>query len=152
MNPANDCPTTATGAAGFPTDSATESAHSISVDPSTGTSGATVSWPRARSSASTRCQYQPESPAPWIKTNVATWPSSRRRDCDDGAVGITREALAHRLGADVGDVDRLVETGLITARRRVHLHGWGRVAGTLPPGAGAGWSTAGSGRRGGSTR
>ncbi len=35
-------------------------------------------------------------------------------DCDDGAVGITREALAHRLGVDVGDVDRLVETGLIT--------------------------------------
>ena len=34
-------------------------------------------------------------------------------DCDDGAVRITREALAHRVGVAVGDVDRLVETGLI---------------------------------------
>ncbi|GAA4503536.1 hypothetical protein GCM10023191_056460 [Actinoallomurus oryzae] len=31
-----------------------------------------MSWPRARSASSTECQYQPTSPAPWIKTNVAT--------------------------------------------------------------------------------
>src|SRR6266542_3852795 len=35
-----------------------------------GRSGTTVSWPRSRRSASTRCQYQPTSPAPWIRTNV----------------------------------------------------------------------------------
>ena len=35
-------------------------------------------------------------------------------DCDDVVVGITREALAHRVGVAVGDVDRLVETGLIS--------------------------------------
>ena len=34
--------------------------------------------------------------------------------CDDGAMSFTREALAHRVGVAVGDVDRLVETGLIT--------------------------------------
>ena len=41
---------------------------------SAGRSGASASWPRARSSATTRCQYQPPSPAPWISANVAMVP------------------------------------------------------------------------------
>ena len=35
-------------------------------------------------------------------------------DCDDGAVTISRDELAHRVDVAVGDVDRLVEAGLIT--------------------------------------
>ena len=38
--------------------------------------------------------------------------SLSRTDCDDGVV-VTREALAHRVGVAVGDVDRLVDAGLI---------------------------------------
>ena len=41
------------------------------VSSSIGRSGATVSWPMRRSSASTRCQYQPTSPAPWMNARVA---------------------------------------------------------------------------------
>src|SRR4029453_10506322 len=36
--------------------------------------------PRARNSASTRCQYQPTSPAPWIRANVAIVASTLRAE------------------------------------------------------------------------
>src|SRR5918992_2715746 len=44
---------------------------SVASSSSIGRSGATVSWPRARRSRSTRCQYHPTSPAPWIRAYVA---------------------------------------------------------------------------------
>ena len=56
--------------------SMTEVAYSVrpAWSSSIGRSGATVSWPRSHSSASTRCQYQPTSPAPWMNAKVAMSP------------------------------------------------------------------------------
>src|SRR5579859_8050484 len=77
VNPPADCATT-TRPVLSPAAAATVSAYSgrPAESSSQGRSGATVSWPRSRSSASTRCQYQPTSPAPWMKTNAALRPPS----------------------------------------------------------------------------
>src|SRR6266545_5955754 len=71
VKPPSDCATT-TRSVRFPIAPTTASVYSASpaASSSHGRSGATVSWPRSRRSASTRCQYQPTSPAPWIRTNV----------------------------------------------------------------------------------
>src|SRR6266542_507091 len=71
VRPPSECATT-TRSVRFPIASTTASVYSASpaASSSHGRSGATVSWPRSRRSASTRCQYQPTSPAPWIRTNV----------------------------------------------------------------------------------
>jgi hypothetical protein len=73
VDPPKDCAAT-TRPRRLPIARTTVSAYSASPAESSshGRSGARVSWPRCRSSRSTRCQYHPTSPPPWISTKVAT--------------------------------------------------------------------------------
>src|SRR5919106_402762 len=96
VKPPNDWPTT-TRSVRSPTASSTVCAYSESPAESSshGRSGATTSWPRSRSAASTRCQYQPTSPAPWIKTYVAIVSLSSRTGSPHGSPAIWGASSAH---------------------------------------------------------
>src|SRR4029453_12879544 len=71
---------------------------------STGRSGATTWWPRSWSSAATRCQYQPTSPAQWINAYVAidSGPALRCR----GPVRSTRRRCARVPAHGIDDLHR----------------------------------------------
>src|SRR5918995_3240280 len=87
VKPPNDWATT-TRSFRPPMASTTVSAYSgrPAASSSHGKSGATTSCPRRRNSASTKCQYHPTSPAPWISTNVAirsTFPELAEHGLDE---------------------------------------------------------------------
>src|SRR4051812_43702527 len=70
--PPKDCATTTTSRrSGSALTTVAAYSSRPAVSSSIGRSGATVACPRDRRSASTRCQYQPTSPAPWMNANVA---------------------------------------------------------------------------------
>ena len=99
---------------------------------SQGRSGATTSWPRWRSTRSTRCQYQPTSPAPWINANAAIQsPRSLVMNRLAGQLNYQSDtprssgstiAQAH---VKVGDRDSVQSTGRLRSRRPEPQHGGG---------------------------
>src|SRR3954454_4510761 len=137
--PPNDWATTTTSRR---SGSASTTVEAYSASPaassSTGRSGATVTCPRSRRSASTRCQYHPTSPAPWMNANVAI-ASARVRSL--GADEIPRLDLAFALDRDrparleIELVCEQVTRGscdLDATRWAVRLHPAGGVHGVAP--------------------
>src|SRR5262245_33679928 len=97
--------------------STTASAYSPSpaVSSSQGRSGASTSWPRRRSSPASRCQLQPVSAAPWIRTYVANGapPAGRSRG---RAVRVV--VVPPPVGRGLGVALRRVLPFLLAAERR----------------------------------